>query len=191
MIGKVKILNVLDEAIKIATEAHVLHVRKYVGPTVPYITHPKRVAERVSKLETATPDMIAAAWLHDVIEDCDPRWRDKIAQRCGVEVFVLVHELTNPSKGLKAPRERRKAIDCAHLVYVSPEAKLIKLIDRTDNLMEMSGADEDFKRLYIKESEDLFLVLHNTSRGIPSLAADSDALCGEYMAALKALQKPL
>lgn len=186
MIGKVKIYNVLDEAIQISNEAHAGQFRKYADPPIPYVTHLERVAERVSRLERATPEMIAAARLHDVFEDCDPKWRDEVAKRCGAEVFAFVHQLTNPSMGLKVPRERRKAIDRELLRHASIEARMIKMVDRTDNLNDMHGADSDFKQLYIEESVELLSVLNS---GIaPGSYVDRTVLLKEYESALQGLK---
>jgi (p)ppGpp synthase/HD superfamily hydrolase len=51
-----------------ANNAHKGQKRKYNGR--PYIEHPMRVAFAVSLIPEAEPEVIAAAWLHDVVEDC-------------------------------------------------------------------------------------------------------------------------
>lgn len=55
-------------AMRVATAAHegIGQVRKYTGE--PYINHPAAVAELVSSVPH-TPEMLAAAWLHDTVED--------------------------------------------------------------------------------------------------------------------------
>ncbi|MBB1502835.1 HD domain-containing protein [Propioniciclava sp. MC1683] len=50
---------------QVATDAHAGQVDK---AGLPYIEHPRRVAARVAA-QTADPDALAAAWLHDVVED--------------------------------------------------------------------------------------------------------------------------
>ena len=132
-------------AAQFAEQAHRGQCRKYSD--APYITHPGRVAARMSRHPAATECTVIAAWLHDVVEDCEVSAED-VAREFGQEVAGLVVELTNPSKGSKASRAERKAMDLAHLREVSVEARRLKLIDRTDNLREMSLAPGGFRRLY-------------------------------------------
>ena len=54
-----------DRAKDIATKAHEGQVDK---AGMPYIDHPRRVAERVAQVD-GRPEAIAVAWLHDVVED--------------------------------------------------------------------------------------------------------------------------
>ena len=55
-------------AMDIAARAHEGQVRKYTGE--PYLTHPFAVAGLVRSV-TDDEDMVAAAILHDVVEDSD------------------------------------------------------------------------------------------------------------------------
>ncbi len=142
----------LATAKRIATLAHQGQVRKYPAPGAEpsgYICHPMRVADAVSAY---SDEMIAAAWLHDVFEDCDPQWRNAVAEECGAGVYCLVHELTNPSKGLTCHRAMRKEIDRHHIRRLSEPARIIKIFDRTDNLMEMTYAPTSFLKVYLDES---------------------------------------
>jgi guanosine-3',5'-bis(diphosphate) 3'-pyrophosphohydrolase len=130
-------MNLILKAAAFARQAHAEQRRKYNDR--PYIQHPARVAGRVAARSQATEVMVAAAFLHDVVEDT-PHTLDEILTEFGPDVARLVAELTNPSKGLKSPRRERKQIDRDHLAVVSVEAKIIKLLDRIDNLQEMVDA---------------------------------------------------
>jgi len=152
----------------LATIAHEGQRRKYSD--APYISHPQQVFHQVewhvveprSKWEV----MGAAAWLHDVLEDCPQISATVIKNKCGQPVLELVQELTNPSKGSRAPRAVRKQMDRDHLKVVSPEAKLIKLIDRNCNLRDMDRCDDPgFMRLYARESLQLLECLRGTDMG--------------------------
>jgi (p)ppGpp synthase/HD superfamily hydrolase len=143
-------------AIDIASTAHRGTTRKYNNE--PYIVHPKRVANLV-EFKVQDEHLIAAAWLHDVLEDTEFD-RAEMFQKVGARVFLLVTELTNPSKiwfpnphTLK--RADRKYLDRLHLRHVSPDAKFIKLCDRLDNIIDIQGADDEFKKLYKQETEIL------------------------------------
>ena len=149
--------DIVVNAENIATEAHKGQFRKY--DKQPYIIHPKRTVELVRK-KTNSPIIIAATFCHDVLEDTHYS-RAKMLELIGPQAYLLVLELTNPSKDLKGvPRATRKLIDRMHLANVSPEAKLIKLCDRLDNVMDLatSNAEPDFKKLYRAETEALMPV---------------------------------
>jgi len=137
------------KAAAFARQAHDGQRRKYNARA--YIQHPARVAGRVAVHPDATEVMVAAAFLHDVVEDT-PHTLDEVVAEFGPEVGRLVADLTNPSKGVKAPRHERKQIDRTHLATVSREARIIKLLDRIDNLQELAYAPIGFRRTYCEES---------------------------------------
>lgn len=170
----------IELATDIAKRAHDGQFRKY--DPVPYFVHPERVAKRLARYWDAgvknNAMLVAAGYLHDVIEDCHPKFKDEIVSRCGIEVFLLVLEVSNPSKNLRLPRDTRKAIDRAYISKASPEARILKLVDRTDNLLDILDAPADFKDIYLAESERLFDCLIGTS----------DELETEYVAALGKLR---
>lgn len=138
----------IEQARKFAESAHQGQIRKYNGK--PYFTHPERVAKRLQELGYP-PEMVAAGYLHDVIEDCGVKIQE-IETIFGHKVAELVSGLTNPSKGMKVSRAERKKIDREHLSAQAKFVKIIKLVDRIDNIKEMEGAETDFKRLYAKET---------------------------------------
>lgn len=144
------------DARQFAAICHQGQFRKYQASQVDYSTHPCRVAEWVATLENTTLEMVCAAYLHDVVEDCGVSL-ETISQRSGSTIGNLVKELTNTSKIdlPRASREERRAADRARLAKVSPEAKIIKMIDRIDNLRELDGAPIDFILLYCDEVEKL------------------------------------
>lgn len=174
-------MNLIEKARNIAMMAHENQFRKYTNDK--YFTHPERVAFKLQE-HHYTDIVVAAAYCHDVLEDCHQCYHSDILNDLGSDVFLLVYELTNPTKGLKAPRAIRKLTDRAHARYLSPGACNIKLADRTDNLKDMLKADDDFKELYYTESECL---LH-------SLKANQYAhhpLLNEYEEALRGLKDSL
>lgn len=152
--------DIVKEAIVLACTAHENQRRKYYT-NVPYIVHPCRVATRVESVRGVTDVMIAAAWLHDVVEDTNVR-PDEIEAACGLDVRTLVGWLTNPSKGSPLPRAQRKAMDRDHLAQAPWAARVIKLIDRTDNLNDMYLAPFAFAKMYHAESMALLEVLRGT-----------------------------
>lgn len=141
-----------------ARDAHEGQTRKYTGR--PYIEHPARVAARVAIVQGASPEMVAAAFLHDVLEDTDVSLEE--IELFSPEAAELVVWLTNPSKGSHLPRAERKRMDREHIVSAPWEARVIKLLDRIDNLREMEGAPTGFARLYGQESLLLAEALEGT-----------------------------
>lgn len=142
-------MSLILRAAALADRAHEGQKRKYTN--FPYIMHPARVAGRVGILPGVTEEMVAAAYLHDVLEDTTIT-REEIEEVTNAQVGFYVDCMTNKSKGTGLPRAERKALDRRHLSEVPQEVKLIKAIDRMDNLLEMRGAPADFKRLYAEES---------------------------------------
>lgn len=144
----------INKAKSVATAAHasIGQVRKYTGDS--YIVHPERVAYLVS-LATSNENMIAAAWLHDVLEDVTPINpvfnREFIEEETNKEVAKLVVELTDISKPSDGNRAIRKKIDRNHIKGISPQAKVIKLADLIDNTKDILRHDKDFAKVYITE----------------------------------------
>lgn len=167
----------LYKARNLAYEAHDGQKRKYSGED--YIIHPFQVAMYVEvaamRLKWDAEKTIrvsCAAWLHDVLEDCPQITEERMASEVGWDVVNLVKELTNPSKGVKAPRAVRKQMDRDHLASVSRSAKIIKLIDRICNLQDMEQGDKDFIPLYVAESRALLEVLKGTDEQLESQLLD-------------------
>ena len=84
--------------------------RKYTGE--PYIQHPMAVADIVRHV-TDDPGMIAAAYLHDVVEDTQVTIED-VRSHFGVWIAARVADLTDISRPEDGNREIRKAIDRNH-----------------------------------------------------------------------------
>jgi len=154
----------LGRAIEFATKSHEGQFRKWgEGKPEPYIMHPLRVLEHC-KFFTSDQDTLAAAVLHDTVEDCSEVTLPQIKTMFGTNVALLVWELTNPSKSFpELRRSERKAMDRYHIAEASAEAQMIKACDRIDNLRSMKVAPLDFVKIYTRESQLLSEVLRNIS----------------------------
>ncbi len=161
--------NVTKRALDFATAKHAGQTRKYTGE--PYILHPIAVADIVRS--TGTRDLvIAAALLHDVLEDTDTTVADLIAA-FGDEIARLVIEVTDVSRPEDGSRAARKAIDRAHLARGSSDAHTIKLADVIDNVSSIVERDPEFAAVYVKEKAAVVDVL---IRGDAGLLARARAL---------------
>ena len=124
----------------------------------PYDVHLKAVADLVASV-TDDPESIAAAWLHDTLDDTPATFEDLIRE-FGPGVACLVTELTDISKPSDGNRAARKEVDRRHLALASPRAKTVKLADLIVNSQDICKHDERFGRVYIVEMMALLAVLH-------------------------------
>lgn len=154
------------EAYLFAKEAHKDQKRKYTF--VPYITHPLEVMEIVRSVPH-TEDMLCAALLHDVVEDCGVQLGE-IFDIFGPDVCYMVNDLSDASKSSDGNRATRKAIDRNWIAGAKARSKTIKLADLISNSKSICEHDKDFAKVYIKEKELLLEVL---TEGDPTLYAQA------------------
>jgi (p)ppGpp synthase/HD superfamily hydrolase len=146
-----------------AAHAAVGQKRKYTGE--PYIVHPAEVAKIVAGVPGATPDMVAAAWLHDVVEDTGCTFTD-IHMAFGIDIATLVGWLTDVSKPEDGNRAVRKAIDREHTAAAPAEAQTIKLADLISNSRSIMAHDPEFARVYLAEKRALLEVMTRGDAGL-------------------------
>ena len=146
----------LLEAVKFAQAAHEGQQRKYTHE--PYINHCLNVMQLVSMATTDT-EMIAAAVLHDTIEDTSVDY-NVLRRKFGSGVANLVVELTDvytlPEHG---NRKVRKEKEKDRLATISHRAQTIKLADLIDNTSTISKYDKSFAKVYMNEKLQLLEVL--------------------------------
>jgi (p)ppGpp synthase/HD superfamily hydrolase len=156
-----------------AAHAAVGQKRKYTGE--PYIVHPAEVARIVAGVPGSTPDMVAAAWLHDVVEDTGCTFTD-IHMAFGIDIATLVGWLTDVSKPEDGNRAHRKAQDRAHSAEAPAEAQTIKLADLISNSRSIVQHDPAFAKTYLEEKR---LLLEVMTKGDPTLMAEARKYIGE------------
>ena len=144
------------KALKVAYRAHEDQKRKYTGE--PYITHPIAVAGILKGAGITNEYVLAAALLHDVIEDTNHTALD-LYHHFPSQVVHLVNEVTDVSKPSDGNRKTRKEIDRKHLQKASPSGQTIKLADLIHNTQSIVQYDKDFARVYLKEKEKLLSIL--------------------------------
>ena len=124
-------MTLVTEAVLFAAQQHDGMLRK--GTDLPYIVHPAEVLTIASAL-TNDSEILAAAVMHDVIEDCGVTEKE-LAQRFGKRVAHLVMSETQLSSG--DPREtwdarKREAIE--RIAEGGHDVKLIALADKLSNM---------------------------------------------------------
>lgn len=162
----------IAKAEQLARTAHEGQKRKYTSE--PYIVHPEAVACKVAAVAD-DPVMIAAAWLHDVVEDTTVTI-DMIEIGFGHEVAVLVAALSNNKSD--GNRQRRKALEVERLAASSPKAKTIKLADILDNVPSMIEHDPNFAVIYVDEKR---VLLESLVGGDETLYAATKQLLDDFV----------
>ena len=140
------------KAAKFAKKAHSGQFRKWTDE--PFIFHCSRVAGRTALLPFSSEELVAAAYLHDVLEDTEITY-DELKSSFGKNVADIVKDLTNPSLSTNLRRAERKAMDFKHLSICLTEVKAIKLLDRIDNIRDIEYAPLKFRKIYLSETKDL------------------------------------
>ena len=149
--------GMIDRAILLATWAHRSQTRANRAnlPRTPYIEHPLRVTLRVLRWGCNDAAVVAAAALHDVVEDCAPdicraylglpgdlpaeEARDiafvYLHREFGEEVTAIVRGLTNPLHPAGLARERKNSLYGLHVrqAIADPGVCVTKAADLTDN----------------------------------------------------------
>lgn len=147
------------KALAIATKHHEGIERKYTGE--PYITHPIEVAEILLKYGIADQEVLAAALLHDCLEDRNAKGEYlleiTIKSHCGARVLRWVNLLTNREKGNRATR---KAAAAKRIAGAPWQVQAIKLADIMHNCEGIALLDPNFASTYIEEKRTLV-------RGLP------------------------
>lgn len=192
-------ISIVKPARELATKAHkgVYRKSKKKGKKLEYITHPEAVAKIVQNLKSSKyiAALIAAAYLHDTVEDTDVTYDtirdmygqdiidkipvDDIDKENIIELIVsLVKELTSD------PEEISKIGKEAHLtkkmLHMSSWALVIKLADRFHNLSDMeeklAGSPSDV-RWAVKYATQTKNIIETLERKRRLSATQKKAIC--------------
>jgi len=159
--------NLVWRAMQFAIAAHGSQVRKYTRE--PYWMHAAEVVGILSTAAGVTPEMLAAAWLHDVIEDTDSTI-EQLTREFGDEVARLVSGVTDISRPEDGSRMRRKQIDREHVAAGCWMIQSIKLADLISNAGSVLAHDRTFAKVYVPEKRALLELLTRGDQHLLSLA---------------------
>lgn len=125
--------SLLDKAIIFAVKAHAGTERR--GKGFPYIVHPMEAMEIVATM-TSDQELLAAAALHDVVEDT-PVGIDEIRENFGDRIADLVHAesdvfMEGVSEEDSWHSRKQAAID--RLAAAPHDAKMVALGDKLSNM---------------------------------------------------------
>ncbi|HBQ82967.1 MAG: hypothetical protein A2X04_06310 [Bacteroidetes bacterium GWF2_41_9] len=134
-------VGLILKALEFASHRHRTQRRKGKRE-IPYINHPIQVASLLANEGGETdPILIAAAILHDVIEDTvnsvDERRElmSEISAKFGEELLALTMEVTD-DKTLE--KQVRKQMQIEHANHLSIRAKKLKMADKITNLRDIT-----------------------------------------------------
>ncbi len=144
-----KLRNTL-KAVDYAVEAHEGQKRK--KSVIPYIYHPLNLSCHLLSMGIREDEIIAAALLHDVVEDCGKTVDElPVNDETKEIVRLLTHCKTTDDNRDEIMKEYFDAI------ADNPKAALIKCVDRCNNLTTMSwGLSRDRIYRMITETEEYF-----------------------------------
>jgi (p)ppGpp synthase/HD superfamily hydrolase len=157
-----RVLTLLRTAEDFARRAHGDQKRKFTG--APYWHHLQAVARTLLQYG-ATPDDVAAGWLHDTIEDT-PTTYQELCLTFGHVIANLVIEVTDVSQKHSGNtpegvgnRILRKQIDRQFLAGASWRGQFIKCADTLSNTSDIVANGGGFARVYVPEKKLLIDVL--------------------------------
>jgi guanosine-3',5'-bis(diphosphate) 3'-pyrophosphohydrolase len=129
-------LKKLLKALAFAADKHRLQKRKDVDAS-PYINHPIALANILCNEGHITDiDVIAAALLHDTIEDTDTTPEELVAE-FGPAIRDIVLDVTDDKT---LPKDVRKQLQVEHAAHASDQTKLVKLADKIANLRDVADS---------------------------------------------------
>ena len=147
--------SMLDRALALALEAHAGMIRK--KDRIPYILHPMEVAVIAATL-TWAEDVLAAAVLHDTVEDAGITL-EEISAVCSPSVAALVASETENKRVDLPPQETWKIRKTESLKVLKnagdPRIKILWLSDKLANI-------RSFYRLWLREGDAMWQDFNET-----------------------------
>ena len=144
--------ELLDRAIIFAVKAHAGTERR--GKGYPYIVHPLEAVEIVATM-TADQELLAAAALHDTVEDTEVTV-DQIRAEFGERIAALVADESDTFEA-GVPEEdswhSRKRAAIERLARASHDAKIVALGDKLSNMRAIA-------RDYAVKGDELWNIFH-------------------------------
>lgn len=121
--------------------AHKAHEGQFRSDGIPFITHPAKVVEILTAV-TNDENILAAGWLHDVIEDCGVT-HEELVKEFNQDVADLVWELT-----------KDKAHPDSEFPHLHTQRGItMKFADRLSNVSDMHGWPQERKQAYLDDSK--------------------------------------
>lgn len=142
--------NIIEKAKEYAIDCHDKTAHTYDG--LPYDTHLEMVFDTANKFIHLIPDeyqedVLAACWVHDVIEDCRQSYND-VKQATNHKVAELVYALTNEKGKTRKERANDKYYEG---IRNTRFATFIKVCDRIANYEYSTRRGNNTANMYEQE----------------------------------------
>jgi guanosine-3',5'-bis(diphosphate) 3'-pyrophosphohydrolase len=128
-------MELVLQAAAFAAEKH-RNGRRKDAEASPYINHPIQLAYILVQADVEDPIVLAAALLHDTIEDTNTT-HDELEIVFGHEIANIVVECSDDKTQGKLERKQAQVDKAAR---ISTRAKLVKLADKIANVSDIDGA---------------------------------------------------
>ena len=145
-------MSKLQSAENFSKERHSVIIRK---DGIDYYEHLAGVVARLKNLGITDEEVLASAWLHDIIDDTETSF-DELDQRFGSKVAVMVLSI---SKDKNLPRAKQEEQYVKQLKESTFDAKLIKLCNISACLRDLKNAPVS-KTKRIKEAKKKLFYLN-------------------------------
>ena len=170
-------MSLILKALDFAAQKHRDQRRKDKDAS-PYINHPIQLANVLRREGgVADPVVIAAALLHDTVEDTETTWQE-LRGEFGDEIANIVQEVTDVQWLKKIVRKRLQVAKARH---ASEAARLVKLADKICNLRDVAARPPaswslERRREYFEWAKEVVDKLRGTHPGLERRFDDAYAL---------------
>lgn len=147
----------------------------------PYFIHPCAVAEILVELGLDA-ETVAAALLHDVIEDT-PATEEDIRREFGEGVLTLVSGVTKLDKIVFKSQEEEEAENFRKIFLAMAQdirVIIIKLADRLHNMRSLNYLSQERQRKMARETLDIYAPIAGRL-GISQIKCELEDLCLKYL----------
>jgi phosphoribosylglycinamide formyltransferase-1 len=163
-------------AAKLCLEAHAGQRRDGGRP---YSEHPISVAQTLRRRGVQDAAVIAAAYLHDTVEDTDVT-TDDLRRQFGSTVADLVAQMTLSDQEQASFDVKTRALQ-EHARKMTPDARLIKLADRLDNLRDLHTRPPEKQKRYAEATLGLLDALSPWPPAGDAMAEEIRRLVGKFL----------
>jgi len=167
-------MPLIEKAFQFAMEAHKGQFRKFGGTA--YIQHPLAVMGILTEIYANNAEVLAAALLHDTVEDCKDITLEVIHERFGEVVASTVFYATEKATKEDGSRKVRKEIDRIHYCNGTAYSQDLKVADMLHNIQGIVLCDPVFAPTYLEEKRQL---LWNLTKASAILRAKAETLINQ------------
>ncbi|CCB66488.1 HD domain-containing protein [Hyphomicrobium sp. MC1] len=143
----------VETARMFAQQKHGSRLRNLDG--VPTISHLENVVEILKDYGYSEPDVLAAAYLHDCLEETETSLQHLVV-RFGDHIAELVFWLTDSFDGNRITKALRSAWRLSRAPW---EAKLIELADIVENCTRLRSLDLSFAHNYLDDKRQVLRLM--------------------------------